>query len=246
MFDSVPSELDVLDRIRLEMKKHLREKRAPEDVHDFLVRHWARLMTGIFMAKGNTDPDWQAGWDTVNALLWTLAPKQSRADTMKMLRILPVLLARLHEGCTALNYDLMARDRLFADLALLHASIAREGLHLAAGEALPEPSPATTSDPLAGEREMGLLRPAPVETESPSAPLDDLPVLRVGDWVSFNQPQGRKRLKLTWLSPQQGMFLFTDPQGTDALSLTRARLRAKFQSREAALDAGRRANPPAG
>lgn len=239
-------EASAYEHIRNELQTHLDKAGAPEEVRPFLLEQWARLMTGIFMAKGNTDPDWQAGWDTVNALLWTLAPKQSRADTMKMLRILPVLLARLHEGCTALNYDLMARDRLFADLALLHASIAREGLHLAAGEALPEPSPATTSDPQAGEREMGLLRPAPVETESPSAPLDDLPALRVGDWVSFNQPQGRKRLKLTWLSPQQGMFLFTDPQGTDALSLTRARLRAKFQAREAALDGGRRASPAAG
>lgn len=239
-------ESSAYEHIRNELQTHLDKAGAPEEVRPFLLEQWARLMTGIFMAKGNTDPDWQAGWDTVNALLWTLAPKQSRADTMKMLRILPVLLARLHEGCTALNYDLMARDRLFADLALLHASIAREGLHLAAGEALPEPSPATTSDPQAGEREMGLLRPAPVETESPSAPLDDLPVLRVGDWVSFNQPQGRKLLKLTWLSPQQGMFLFTDPQGNDALSLTRARLRAKFQAREAALDGGRRTSPAAG
>lgn len=232
-------EATAYEHIRHELQTHLDKGGAPEEVRAFLLEQWARLMTGIFMAKGNADPDWHAGWETVNALLWTLAPKQSRADTLKMLRILPTLLARLHEGCAALNYDLAARDRLFSDLAMLHASIARESLHLAENEPLPVPPAPMPGEGGARDREISQLQPAPVEPAQPAAAGESMPELRLGDWVRFLLPVGQKRLKLTWLSPQQGMYLFTDPQGSDALSLTRSRLRAKFQSREAALEGDR-------
>jgi hypothetical protein len=63
------NELSVLQRIQTEMGRHLLEHDAPEEVWDFLQRHWARLLTGIFVSKGNQHADWLAGWDTVNALL---------------------------------------------------------------------------------------------------------------------------------------------------------------------------------
>jgi hypothetical protein len=98
----VPTERDVLDRIRQEMEKHLLRKQAPEDVHDFLVRHWARLMTGIFMAKGNQDADWnrRLGYRQCPAL--ESFPQAWAQETEKMLRMLPTILARLQEGCAAL------------------------------------------------------------------------------------------------------------------------------------------------
>lgn len=234
------------ERIRQELRTHLEQADAPEEVRTFLVDHWARLMTGIFMAKGNQDPDWQAGWDTVNALLWTLSPKHGRAETMRMLSVLPTLLARLHEGCDALGFDAQARDRLFSELAMLHAAIAREGLQLRADEALPKLPAAMRPGNPPRTQDLGGLRPkAQDSAERPSSPSaepgpDALPPMRTGDWVSFELPEGRKRLRLTWLSPQGGMYLFANAQGMDTLSLTRARLLAKFERGEARLEPRRR------
>jgi hypothetical protein len=71
-----PNEKIVLQRIQTEMDRYLLEHDAPEEVLGFLHHHWARLLTGIFIDKGNQHADWLAGWDTLNALLWSLAPKR--------------------------------------------------------------------------------------------------------------------------------------------------------------------------
>lgn len=238
-------ETTAFEHIRRELETHLDHSGAPEEIRPFLLDHWARLMTGIFMAKGNRHPDWQAGWDTINALLWSLTPKQGREETFKLLRILPTLLARLHEGCAAMGYDLRARDQLFATLAMLHAAIAREGLHLKEDEALPGIDTLMRQHDTPREKaeitaELEALRPTDLGPDTPAPNGVDLPELKVGDWVRFTLPEGARRLRLTWVSPQHGMFLFANGQGLHALSLTRARLRAKFEHGEARLEAARR------
>jgi hypothetical protein len=240
MDESVPSEQDVLDRIRLEMARHLRENEAPEDVHDFLVRHWARLMTRIFMAKGNQDADWNAGWDTVNALLWSLSPKHGREETEKMLRMLPAILARLNEGCSALAIARGERDALFERLAMMHAAVARAGLKYPAG---PE-------DPITGLSAMAtieettsdigrLVPPDPpvhvVRAQGHQADRAGLPQLKMGDRLHFTMAGEDRVLRVSWVSPVGGMYLFTNEQGLDALTLTRARLAERFEAGTASL-----------
>jgi hypothetical protein len=222
MRESVPSEREVLDRIRLEIDRHLHEHKAPEDVREFLVQHWARLMTGIFMAKGNQDPDWIAGWDTVNLLLWSLSPKTGRQETEQMLRALAGILARLHEGCAALGLPLTDQDDFFSRLALLHAAVARDGLkfrdrHEAEGT-VASPAP---QDPG---------RPDSVPTEQAAGATAPWPELRPGVRVRFSSASEERTLVLNWVSPVGGMYMFANEQGLDALTLTRARLQDRFQA----------------
>jgi len=232
MFEFVPSEQDVLARIRQEMEKHLRDTGAPEDVHDFLVRHWARLMTGIFLAKGNQDADWLAGWDTVNALLWSLSPKYGRQETEMMLRMLPTLLARLQEGCGALAIPRLERDMLFERLAMMHAAVAREGLKYQADSQVL----VTRMDGTAGMEttaDLGGLVPQAQCTESTVAPAATeatsvMPRLKPGDRLHFTLAGENRILVVNWISPVGGMYLFTNEQGLDALTLTRARLAERF------------------
>jgi hypothetical protein len=232
-YESVPREQDVLERIRLEMENHLRENAAPEDVHDFLVRHWARLMTGIYMAKGNQDADWVAGWDTVNALLWSLAPKHGRQETEKMLRMLPAILARLQEGCGALAMPRPERDVLFERLAMMHAAVAREGLRYQVDSR----DIVTSMGGIAGldvaETELAELAQsvrAIVEPDSPGHPEPalGLPGLKPGDRLHFKRAGEDRIVVVNWISPMGGMFMFTNEQGLDALTLTRARLAERF------------------
>ena len=239
MHDTAPTERDVLDRIRQEMEKHLLENQAPEDVHEFLVMHWSRLMTGIFMAKGNQDADWNAGWDTVNALLWSLSPKHGRQETEKMLRMLPTILARLQEGCAAMAMPAEERDVFFERLAMMHAAVARAGLKYKAGR---EPGVTRMGDLDDAENRAGLAelrQPAPDKPASrPRAgcvPLDALPELKAGDRVRFHLAKEERTLILNWVSPVGGMYMFANDQGLDALTLTRARLEERFRAGTACL-----------
>lgn len=211
---------------------------APEEIHEFLVQHWSRLMTNIFMAKGNRDPDWQAGWDTMNALLWSLSPKHGRKETTLLLRTLPNLLARLQEGCMALGLPATERDAFFERLAVLHAAVARAGLH--------DDDPAITET---GGRDMAMamegggvdLAALPPVSPEAGPPLGrggeggSLPDLQVGCLIRLRVGGEDKLMRLNWLSPMGGMYLFTNDEGLDALTLTRARLESKFRQGEAVL-----------
>lgn len=192
------------------------------------------------MAKGNQDPDWQAGWDTMNALLWSLAPKQGRQETTILLRALPALLARLHEGCVALGMPVPERDAFFERLAVLHAAVARAGLH----DTISTSQDSTSADDQAGmdvDMRMDLtgLQP-PLDggqkgVERAQGSNSVLPDLKLGSRIRLRVGLEDKLLKLNWLSPMGGMFLFTNDDGLDALTLTRARLESKFRQGEATL-----------
>lgn len=229
----------VLQRIQSEIDRFLLEHDAPEEVLGFLHQHWARLLTGIFMAKGNQHADWLAGWDTVNALLWSLAPKESREETQKMLQMLPTLLARLHEGCAALSIPVAERDALFSRLAMMHAAVARAGLHCQDGAEKGITSFARSSTP-EEMVDLGALSAARVEPAqfflSPgSGAAMPMPELKIGDRVRFKQNAKARTLFLNWISPAGGMYLFGNDQGLDAITLTRARLAERFSRGHAVL-----------
>jgi hypothetical protein len=65
--------------------------------------------------------------------------------------------------------------------------------------------------------------------------------LKVGAWVEFISARGNSRvLRLTWISGFRGIFLFTNRQGEDALSLPTSRLAARLREGTARILSGER------
>jgi Protein of unknown function (DUF1631) len=57
-----------------------------------------------------------------------------------------------------------------------------------------------------------------------------MPALKRGAWLEFIQAGGSKiRAKLTWVSPLKGVYLFTNPGASEALSITPDVLEAQFK-----------------
>lgn len=229
----------VLLRIQSEMDRYLLEHDAPEEVIGFLRQNWARLLTQIFQSKGNQHADWLAGWDTVNALLWSLAPKFSRGETEKMLHMLPTLLSRLHAGCSALSMPMAERDALFERLAMMHAAVARAGLRCR-NEAERAVTHLAQADDLDERADLASLSPPknpPIEFEPPprSGMPMPMPDLNIGDRVLFRADGLARTMYLNWISPAGGMFLFGNEHGLEAITLTRARLAERFEHGLAAL-----------
>ena len=230
----------VLTRIRGEVERQLQSGGAPEEIRGFLIQHWSRLMTDIFLAKGNQDPDWQAGWDTMNALLWSLCPKHGHKETTHMLRALPSILDRLQEGCEALGVPVAERNALFERLAMLHAAIVREGLQNdQAG--VTNAGWQIDGDALEGTgADLSKFGPAARGDVVSFGQMDDvgktaLPELKAGTRISLRVGAEDRLMLVNWVSPLRGMYLFTNERGLDAMTLTRARLEAKFRDGEAKL-----------
>jgi hypothetical protein len=63
-----------------------------------------------------------------------------------------------------------------------------------------------------------------------------MPALKRGAWLEFIQAGGSKiRAKLTWVSPLKGVYLFTNPGASEALSITPDVLEAQFKRGQARL-----------
>jgi len=222
-------ERQAYQHIRAEIEGRLVSTGAPVEISDFLLNHWAYLLVGIYIGLGDQHPDWEAGWQTVNALLWSLAPKRDRAETEQFLRLLPTLLGRLQDGCDAMKLAPAERDALFSQLALLHAAVARAGLQAQPGEAGPVTHFGQDADMVMGDEELAGLSqrtPAITKTKDSFGPSDELGLdrLKVGGGMLLKTAAGEKRLYLQWVSPMGGMYLFANADGFDAVSLTRARL----------------------
>lgn len=231
----------VWTRIHAEMERLLQDQGAPEDIHAFMLQHWARLMTHIFMAKGNRDPDWQAGWDTLNALLWSLAPKQGRSEAALLLRALPNLLARLQAGLEALAVPVRERDIFFQRLAVLHAAITHAGMQPGSASPAGQESPSLATALEDQDVDLATLVTPSSHTDPPlpSTGVDGraVPELQVGNHILLRVEGEDRRMYLKWLSPMRGMYLFVsdDDAGALTLTLTRTRLTARFQQGEASL-----------
>jgi hypothetical protein len=229
----------VHERICGEIESRLRKTGAPLEIRSFLLDRWSFLLAGVYFSHGDRHPDWEAGWHTVNALLWSLTPKLGQAQTERFLRLLPELLERLHSGCDAMQLEAGERDRFFAGLTLLHAAVMRAGLGNVRDHAGPFSRLGQEADRAFSDEEMARLVTESLVDEDfnrQGGEVTGIDRLRVGEGVNFQVDGVEKRLYLQWLSPMGGMYLFADRSGCDAITLTRARLSAKLASGEARLD----------
>lgn len=227
------------DHICQEIDERLARSGAPREIRRFLMERWSYLLAGIYFSHGDRHPDWEAGWHTVNALLWSLAPKQDQEETEQFLRLLPTLLGRLQDGCDAMNLEAGERDELFSTLAMLHAAVARAGLQAGRQADGPRTQLGSDADMAFTEAELAGLDaeqpPVAHGSDHPVGDAEDLDTLKVGDGLRLNVDGCEKHLFLQWISPMGGMFLFADEEGYDAVSLTRARLSEKLCRGEAGL-----------
>lgn len=229
-------ERQVHEHICQEIEARLARTGAPQEIRQFLLDRWSYLLAGIYFSHGDQHADWEAGWHTVNALLWSLAPKRDQEETEQFLRLLPTLLGRLQDGCDAMHLAAGERDELFSLLALLHAAVARAGLQAARDAEGPKTRLGRDADLVVTEAELAGLA-AETVAGGPAGRVDEAAVdgLAVGDSVRFTIEGEEKSLLLQWVSPMGGMYLFADGEGYDAVSLTRARLIDKLSRGEAAL-----------
>jgi len=159
-------------------------------------------------------------------LLWSVAPKASSDDRKRLVTMLPALLRELHEGLRRGELDEAGRDAFLGSLVDCHALAVKSGLRGLA--VLPSaPAAAVASDPaiarelvpgdgvqveeirLRVARGAGQVRNVFTRTGIWTN-------LQRGTWVEFSGAPGKVRARLTWISPNKGVYLFTNPLSSAA------------------------------
>jgi len=190
---------------------------------------------------GTTDPGRYQ--ELVEALIWSVQPELTRANTGQLARLLPKLLPKLREGLASIDYPADRTEAVFELLMQLHQQAFTPGPRVAApAPAAPtsaapmatpaaepaQPAPLDDDDPWVAPseaRESGYIDisqspesegadSAPETAPSNAAPLQ-LPAstITVGTWVNLQVAGQWERRQLSWIGSHGNLFLFTSASG---------------------------------
>lgn len=216
----------------------------PELIDEFIRISWHRVLLERYTKGGETDAAWLAGLTTARDLLWSVLPKLNTEDRLKLVGMLPGLLKQLREGMEQIGIDGAQRDVLFSALISAHSAAVKAGAQL-----VTPPAPIDTeayrsvlsevaARPIAAQEEIGDVpiehfdfSPDPVETLHDDEFTEQARILKKGMWLEFTNPDGSQRIaRLSWVSSLRGVYLFTDNQGLNAITITLPRLAARFRA----------------
>jgi len=227
-------------------------QRVPVQVVDFLCGPWAQVMAYAELnnTEGVEDP---GGYkNLVNLLLWSAQPELTRNDVAKLTKLVSKLLSKLREGLGLIDYPSLKTSLFFDVLMKLHQQAFRPvtgetirqsinprdnllGNHkhwLAPAEAkasgFMDMADETTSQPAAmasNSLSVPMLDAVVPEAsrDRDHVDVDQLDHLSVSAWVEIVVKGTWQRSQLSWISPQNSMYLFTSVHG-QTQSMTRASL----------------------
>jgi hypothetical protein len=214
-------------------------------VLDFLKNSWSQVVAQARLScvDGSEDP---YGYRAlVDDLVWSVQKSTAtRGRALRLVRMIPGLLAKLREGLDRIEYPPELTARFFNNLITIHRAAVHDGRDVvskAAADAV-ESQESVFSDSMAdaalwldkqesedsGYVDSDVLSPDHVA--SPEATLDPqaaLPArtgdMKTGTWVELMVKSQWVRAQLTWASPHGTLFMFTSHKGA-AHSMSRRTL----------------------
>ncbi len=229
-------------RVTTEIEARLKVPGMPALVGEFLDRHWRSVLEQTYVRHGDEAQPWQQALAVMDDLLWSVTPKCGATERNRLLTSLPDLLSRLRVPLEAAGLQAVW-DPFFGQLIRLHMGALHKDSPAATYREPPNPEPVTAPPPPAAERPglraVDLVEAAHCIEYHPAAqggaptnsePLADRELrlarsLELGTWVEFESFLGtRKTLRLSWISQLRGVYLFTNRQGENAMTLAPASL----------------------
>ena len=132
------AEQERLERARLkaaeEVRQRLEERDLNDTVREFIDEQWKTLLMMTFLMEGDDSDAWLSSVETMDTLIWSVAPKKTAEERQQLVSALPALLANLRQGMELLEMAAEDCERFFARLARCHSE-AVSARHRSGGEA---------------------------------------------------------------------------------------------------------------
>ena len=223
------------ERAQHAVRSFLKDNPQPSVLEEFLAEHWIAVLQRIAASDSDTQAEWASAIEVMKDLAWSVTPKKSSDDRLKLISLLPRLLATLNKGLDKSDTLPSQRTAFFDTLVKLHSAALKGEV---SEQALPLDTPAaeqvtTITPPTEGDLLVTRTIDNGVQVEeiilvgaSPAWRPDDRDIfqqvneLRRGDWVEFVDEEGNpNRERLNWISPQRGILLFSNHRSAKAISI---------------------------
>ncbi|WP_137937225.1 DUF1631 domain-containing protein [Chitinivorax sp. B] len=264
-----------------EVKRRIAVGDMPDVIAQFLSLHWNNLMLSVYVKDGVDSDNWRNALQTMDDLIWSVQPKRSPEERMRLVSLLPPMLKKLEAALEINQTPKESREKFFAALVQCHAGAIKSGMpgkqvevpQAAPAEPIFAPAPllASVTAPVAEAKELmpvehfnaapvgasnfeldliasanarrmsddvaaiqELVPPKPAIQDAD--PYDAMAAnLKRGAWIEFRHEDTAMRAKLAWVSPMKNMYLFTNRQGLNAMSISLEGLAAKLRSGSAVI-----------
>ena len=219
---------------------------VPAVVVDMLQDTWVRALAATALAGGEDSGPWRFLIQGMEDLVWSVEPKSTPDDRKRLVSMLPTLLRTLQDGFAHAREPAERRDAFLAALVDCHAGAVKAGLK----GVTPMPEVVIPPMPEAPRIERAVLPAGGVQVEqirlkSPRGGIVRNVFTRTGiwtnvqrgTWVEFTRGDDAvTRARLTWISPNKGVYLFTNPAaGSAAISISPEALAEQMRLGEARL-----------
>ncbi|NNF82017.1 MAG: DUF1631 family protein, partial [Flavobacteriaceae bacterium] len=97
-----------------------------DEVNDFLDSVWRSVLFQAYLSLGKEDIQWRNLRRVTSALIWTLIPKYTETERLKILKTLPSLLRALSNGMQLVKVSQEQQNRIFKVLAHEHAGAVKQ------------------------------------------------------------------------------------------------------------------------
>ena len=220
----------------------------PLAIRDFIVRHWQRLLADIHQKHGSDGTAWKIAVSTMANLVWSVEPKYDPTERANLVALIPSLLKELNMGADSIGVPPEDRELFFATLVPCH-TLALKSVVLE-DDMLAQPVRVeATATPMAESHDFEPVRPFLAKAETgrspakaaartvtksvPTSGKSDIEGLSLGGWIEHTRDDGGVAiLRLAWVSPLKGIYMFTNRAGDSVMSITTRGLQAKMRTGE--------------
>jgi len=221
---------------------------VPLAVRNMLQQHWVRALAAVYASEGEGTAPWDRLCRVMDELLWSVEPKVTPEDRKRLIATLPTILRDLHEGMDRAKVSEEESGAFLGVLVDCHALAVKAGMRGLATvpEIAPLPESDTPQDDPRIEREVvpaGDLQVEEIRLRGARGAMVRNVFTRTGvwtnlqrgTWVEFSSENAAPtRARLTWISPNKGVYLFTNPASVSvALSVSPEALAEQLRLGEA-------------
>ena len=108
------------------IRKFTSDRELSFEVTQFLDSVWSPVLFHIFITMGESSNHWKNIRRISSAFIWTLIPKYSKEESVKILDTLPSLLRAMSKGMDLIAIDAEAHNKIFQMLAKQHAKTVKQ------------------------------------------------------------------------------------------------------------------------
>lgn len=214
---------------RIDNQKNLRF------VREFVSTHWKNLLFVTCARHGKDSEEWKRAVETMDALIWSVKPKNTIEDRKKLVTLQPGLLQSIREGMERLSLPATDRDEFISKLIRAHGRTATgkdDEEEMDTGTSTETPDDSVTDQASVNESLPETKKEAITEINDKF--MAQARQLQPGTWIEFKNSEGLpQRAKFSWVSPVTGNYLFTDRQGLKSANLTVIELAHRFRNTRA-------------